>query len=403
MISIKFLLSVISMIVVVNALEMEFKIDDAFDKGALPSSVIKAVNNAYDLNLNGIDQLEKGNLNLALNYFDQALEILSDYSDAQNNRGVVFYRKGIVSTAKEIWEKVSVKDPSYSVSSYNLGLLYIQEKQLEAAQRLFERALKANPKFVEALVRIGMVTLQLGNKEKAMEYLQKAYKIAPDHHDTWLFLSYGKLIANDTTAAQAILKKHKDSAEALKMLGSIESLRKNTKKAIDYFKKAIEKGADPLLLVDYASLLLDDGNCKEALRILEQYFSTGTQYNGDAYLIAGLSAKDCGNAAAALKYFEDGCARFPKDQILQHNLGQMYFHQKQFKKAEQVWSTLSDTVQDPSIMYLRAIAARQNGDITSAGKYIMKALEFDDRSEFHDFLGVVLHQKNQHHQSQRLN
>jgi tetratricopeptide (TPR) repeat protein len=375
------------------AIEIEFEIDNAFEKEALPSSIIRAVNNAYELNMKGLDALDKGNLDAAMAFFDEALGILTDYYDAENNKGVVFYRKGSIAAAKEIWEKIAAKDPNYAVASYNLGLLYTHDHQLDAALRLYDRALKANPKFVEALVRSGMTLLQLGNREKAFGQLEKAYKIAPDHQDAWLFYSFGKLESKDTTEALSVLKRHLGSPEALKMLGNIESSRKNNKKAIEYYQKAATVGGDKMFLVNFANALYDDNNCKEALKVLEGYFSGSGPFNEDAYLIAGLASKDCGNNAACLKYFEDGCKHFPKDPILRHNLGQMYFQQKQFEKAETIWSELSDSVQDPSVMYMRAMALRQSGNIELSEKYIKKALELDNRSEFHDFLGVIYHQK----------
>lgn len=375
------------------ALEMEFEINNAYEKDALPSSIVKVVNNAYDLNIKGLDALDKGKLDGAMSFFDEALSILPDYNDAENNRGVVFYRKGSIESAREVWEKISVRDPSYTISSYNLGLLYYNDHQYDAASRLFERALKVNPKFIEALVRNGMTYMKLGNKDKAVELLEKACKIAPDHQDAWLFYSYVKLEVKDTTEALSVLKKHMSSPEALKMLGSIESARKNNKKAIEYYQKAAASGNDKMFLINFASALYEDGNCHEALNVLGRYFGLSAPYHEDAYLIAGLASKECGNNSAALKYFEDGCNRFPKDPILRHNLGQMYFKQKQFDKAESVWSDQSDSVQDPSVMFMRAIALRQSGNLELSEKYVKKALALDDRSEFHDLLGVLYHQK----------
>ncbi|HEX2960085.1 MAG TPA: tetratricopeptide repeat protein [Chitinispirillaceae bacterium] len=375
------------------AIEMEFEINNAFETDALPSSIIKAVNNAFELNVKGLDALEKSNLDAAMSFFDDALKILSDYNDAENNKGVVYYRKGNIGAARELWEKLSVKDPSYAVSSYNLGLLYFNDHQYEAASRLFERALKANPKLVEALVRNGMTSLKLGNKDKAVEQLEKAIRIAPDHQDAWLFYSYVKLESKDTTEALSVLRKHQSSIEALKMLGNIESARKNNKKAIEFYQKAAASGEDKMFLVHFAGALYDDGNFKEALKILDRYFTLSGPYNEDAYLIAGLASKECGNNAAALKFFEDGCNKFPKDPILQHNLGQMYFKQKAFDKAESVWGAMTDSIQDPSVMFMRAIALRQSGSLELSEKYVRKALALDDRSEFHDLLGVLYHQK----------
>jgi len=110
--------------------------------------------------------LEKKNLDGAMNLFNEALAILPDYDDAINNRGVVYYRKGLISDAQKTWELLASKKPDYAVASYNIGLVYIHEHQYDAAERLFERALKANKSFVEAWVRYGYLQMQTGKKEK---------------------------------------------------------------------------------------------------------------------------------------------------------------------------------------------------------------------------------------------
>ena len=382
------------LIIVASAIchEMELQVDPD-QKDALPSAIVKAVDQAYELNIKGIECLNKKQLDLALSYFDQALDVLPDYSDAANNRGVVFYKRGNIPEARRIWEELASRDPGYAIASYNLGLIYFNENEYDAASRLFERALKADQKLVEALVRLGYIQIQKGQKDKGLENLKKAYKISPDHQDAWGFLAHGLILCRDTSGAVEILKKRADKAEALKLLGRIEAVRKNYQKATEYFSGAVSRGADPSILVELASAQLDNHKCKDALGTLKSYFSSPVQHSADAYLTAGIASQECGDNSGSAQYFEQGLKEYPSDAIIKYNLGQIYFRQKKFDNAEELWNGLSDSLQDPSLLYLRAINARKKGNLDKSEQLIRKALTMDERGEFYDLLGVIAHQK----------
>jgi len=374
-----------------SAFRMELEIDPS-DEDALPSAIFKAVNDAYEMNMKGLEALEKKQYDVALDYFDEALKILPDYDDARNNRGVVYYRKGVISEAEKIWEKLASEKPEYSTASYNLGLILLHEKQADAAARLFERAIRSNSKFTEAYVRLGLIYLQTGKKEKGLENLRKAYKIEPNNQDAWSFLAHGLIVTGDTAGAVAVLKKHEGKAEALRMLGLIESSRKNYEKAATLLSKAVSAGADPNILVELASAQVERGKCKEALTSLNRYFQSPVKHSADAFLMAGIASKDCGDVKGARKYFEEGSEKYPDDAIIKYNLGQIYFNLKKYEQAENTWTGLSDSLQDPSLLYIRALNARRMGNLSVAQKLITRALEMDDRAEYHDLLGVIYHQ-----------
>ena len=375
-----------------NAVEMEFSVD-INDTNGLPSAILKAVNQAYDLNVKGLELLDKKNLDGAMKLFDEALTVLPDYDDAINNRGVVFYRKGLISDAQKTWEMLASKKPDYAVAAYNIGLVYIHEQKYDAAERLFERALKANKSFVEAWVRCGYLQMQTGKKEKGLESLKKAYKISPDHEDAWSFLAYALITNGDTLGALAILKKKEPNTEALKLHGLIEASRKNYSLAAELLSKSVAKGANPSILIELASVQLEDGKCKDALVTLKNYFSMNIVHESDSWLLAGIAAKECNDLAQSENYFEQGVKQFPQDAILRYNLGQVYFHLKKSENAEEVWSGMSDTLQDPSLFYLRAMNARRNNKLDDAERLVKKAITMDERAEYDDFLGVIYHLK----------
>ena len=379
-------------VVSVYSLEIQFEFDPN-DEDALPSAISKAVHEAYELNKSGLEALGRKEYDAALAYFDEALVKFPEYSDAFNNRGVVYYRRGIVSEAQKIWENLAARDPGYAIASYNLGLVYLHERQLEASGRLFERAIKADGKFVEAYVRLGMVNLESGRKEKALEYLKKAYKTNSEHQDSWSFYAHALIVTGDTAGAVSVLRRKDSHPEALSMLGRIEGSRKNYVKAAEYLSNAVSKGAPPSLLVELASAQVENNRCKDALTTLKKYFAQPQQQEADAWLLAGIASKECGDLSGAQKYFEEGAKKFPQDPIIKYNLGKVYFRQKSFDKAEETWGGLADTIQDPSLLYIRALNARRRNDLDGAEKMIRRAIDMDARSEYHDFLGVIYHLK----------
>ncbi len=105
------LLSLLIFTISASATETEFTIDlnDAGD--ALPSALLKVAEEAFGLNAKGLDALTANNYDEALNYFQQASDKLPNYTDAINNCGVVYFRRGNIGMAQETWQKVTQLDP----------------------------------------------------------------------------------------------------------------------------------------------------------------------------------------------------------------------------------------------------------------------------------------------------
>jgi tetratricopeptide (TPR) repeat protein len=376
-----------------GSFEMEFFFDSAGRIDALPSALLKGAQDAYDVNMKGLDALERGELDSAAVYFSRAQSLLPNYTDAKNNAGVVHFRRGNIPQARMLWQSVVEIDPSYSVSYYNLGIIEFLDRKYQAAGQYMQKALSQNKKFVEALIMLGRIELLLDKKRDGLDHFRQAYKAAPDRAETWQFLAYGLVHSGDTAEAVSLLSKHQDDPAALKMLGEVESARKNYKAASGYFSEAVSRGGNASQLLDLASSLLDAHNCKEALATIKLYGSKVPAQAADAYLYAGIAAKDCGDINASRSYFEKGVSRYPADPILRYNLGQIYSLQKQYDQAETMWNAISDSLDDPSLYYLRAMNARRKGDLDMALQYVNKALRLDQRAEFHDLLGVILYAK----------
>ncbi|KMQ50440.1 Uncharacterized protein CHISP_2687 [Chitinispirillum alkaliphilum] len=373
-----------------RAFEFDLEFDFSNDEG-MPAAIIKAADDAYEMNTRGLEALEQGNYSTAMSFFDEALRIFPLYSDAMNNRGVVYFRRGDVAGAQKVWADLISRDSDYAVAYYNLGFLALHEKKHELAKEYLEEALRLNRRFTEAMVRLGLVHLQLGENSQAISRLQRAYRISPDLQDVWNFYSYALIVTGDTSRAVNVLKSVGDHKEALAQLGRIEGARGDFDKALHYLSQAVKVGADRLVLLELAIAHMEAGDCSGALETLEDYFSNNQTPSADAFLFAGISAKECGNLPGARDYFEQGISFYPEDPLLRYNLGQLYFNDQKFAQAEAVWDGLSDSLQEPSLYYMRALNANRLGEHEVAKELVEKAIKMDRRADFYDLLGVIYH------------
>jgi tetratricopeptide (TPR) repeat protein len=371
---------------------MELQIDAAAspDK-ALSAAIMKAADEAFQLNLKGLDALERKDNGAALEFFAQALAVFPQYTDAINNRGVALYWRGDVAGAQRAWEDALKRDPRYHVAYYNIGLIYLHSRKPDEAKRQFEAALKYNEKFTEAILRLGAINMQAGRPATALEYFAKAYKGAPTHQDAWNFYSYGLLATGDTAGAVAVLKGVGDSPGALSQLGRLEAMRKRYAQAAEYLSRAVSRGAPPQTMLDLASAQIDAGKCGGALSTMSDYFAKEASPPVDAWLLAGFAAKECHGADKALEYYNKGLQSHPGDPLLMHNAGQIYFSRKDYAKAEEMWGGLGDSYAEPRLYYMRAVAARLRNDFGAAERHIKKAISMDEKADYYDFFGVISH------------
>lgn len=390
----KHLCLIISMInITLPALELEIDFDRIEGKDALPSVLIKSSDSAYAENIRGLDALKAGKYDRAIDHFTQAFSLLPGYWDAENNRGVAYFRKGNIVLAENTWKKVVQNDPDYAIALYNLGIIAFHEHKHDDALDQFKFALKKRHHFTDALVMIGRIHMAKNNKSEALSSLEKAYKLKPSNQNIWSTYAYALIQTGDTTAAKTILKKQSKSPEAYQLLGQIAFAQKKYDSAIRLLTKSVSLGGPVSLLYQIADTELERGSCVYALKAMKTYFKKSSRPTADAWLVAGVASKECDNLKQAKEYFKKGVTAYPKDPFLRLNLGHIYFREKKYDKAEKLWSPLSDTMQDPELFHLRAIAARYQNNLPAAIKFIRKAITLDSKAEFHDFYGVVLHQQ----------
>ena len=99
--------------------------------------------------------MQVGDLDKAVYYFTRAIQINPSFSQAYNNRGVVYQAKGYYDQAISDYSKAIELDPSYAQAYNNRAISYYFRKNYDKAwediRKTKELGFEVKPDFLEAL------------------------------------------------------------------------------------------------------------------------------------------------------------------------------------------------------------------------------------------------------------
>lgn len=98
-----------------------------------------------------------------------------------NGIGFYYYERGEYNLAKEYYKKAIKLNKEYPVSYNNLGVVYLNENELESALVYFERAIELKPKYVRAICNLAVTRLKMGDYSEAKKLYYKAKSINPKY------------------------------------------------------------------------------------------------------------------------------------------------------------------------------------------------------------------------------
>jgi len=238
---------------------------DAAKKSPNKARVLTNLGNAYTL---------MGNIDLAIEKYQQSIRMNPFASETHTNLATAYRRKGKLDLAIETYKKAleldrqgEKKPKIYS----NLGDVYFDKGMLEEAMESYENALKLNPSAYDVYWRRGILYYQKGLFDSAIEEFKKAVTVYPDYP-----LGYNSL-------------------------GIIHDLKGEHRLAIEYYKKAI------VLMPDYA----------------------------EAYYNLGISYENLGELDEAVKTYQIALGLNPYYLKAYNNLGNVYYKKGEYEKAIQ--------------------------------------------------------------------
>lgn len=112
--------------------------------------------------------------------FNQALRLNPDHADAYNKRGNACAEMGDIQRAMTDFDQALRLKPNYAEAYYNRGLARSGLENPQGAIAHYNRAIRSNPNLAEAYGNRGLVRYRLGDQQGVMEDLQKAAQLFRD-------------------------------------------------------------------------------------------------------------------------------------------------------------------------------------------------------------------------------
>jgi len=194
------------------------------------------------------DTVTRNNLmRQAIPYFEKAIEVYPDYSEALIRLGNIYYTMyGDYKTMFEFYLKTLDKSPlNADVWNNTIGVLVHNVHEPEYEKWLWKEIIKRSPQKFDSYFYLGELYLMDNppNADSAVHYLEIAKSINSQHFEMLrsLGIAYGHLsdfqsARNNLLAALQI----QEDAEAYRYLGISYGMEGDDETALVYFEKALE-------------------------------------------------------------------------------------------------------------------------------------------------------------------
>jgi len=117
----------------------------------------------------------------AVDEFNKAVELKSDYAPARYNLALALDRQGKLKDAIKKMEEVVTLNPQDVGVGFQLSLMYFRDGRKDDAIRLLEQVVKLSPKFSNALWYLAAMYEDKGDLDKAIALIQRVKELNPDN------------------------------------------------------------------------------------------------------------------------------------------------------------------------------------------------------------------------------
>ncbi|MFQ5454578.1 MAG: tetratricopeptide repeat protein [Nitrospirota bacterium] len=285
-------------------------------------------------------------------FWSDNLKKTPDSSTVHSDLGLNYARNGNIDMAIEEYKKAIELLPKFYFAHYNLGMAYFNKGDIDSALNKYRDTLRVAPGFYEAHYRIGLIYQRQGNMDKAIDEYKKALSINPYH-----FLSRDALT-------------------------SIYLDQKKWDMAIDEYKRVIEIFPNAPLVYNTLGILykrtgridLSIDAYKKALRLDPDI--------ADAHYNLGLIYFEQGNLDMALKEFKDSIRNDSARTIAYYNMGVIYYKQGRSELAiKEYKEALKRKPNYPEALYNLAYTLDSADKLDEAIIYYEKFLKLADKDE----------------------
>jgi tetratricopeptide (TPR) repeat protein len=192
--------------------------------------------------------LGQGQVQKAVEQWEQALRLKPDYADAHYNLGNALLQAGKMQEAIGHYEQTVRLKPDFAEGHFNLGLALERAGRVQEAIQHYEQAARLKPGDAKVHNTLGVALKKLGRLREAISQYEQAVQIRPDYAEAHYNL--GNVLLQMDKAPEAIshyeqaLRVNPDYAVAHYNLGvALEKLGR-TQEAIQHYEEALRLKPD---------------------------------------------------------------------------------------------------------------------------------------------------------------
>jgi putative PEP-CTERM system TPR-repeat lipoprotein len=248
---------------------------------------------------------------------------------------------------------------------YNEGVKELRQGNGSGAIVLFKSVLEKDPKSIDARHQLAKAYMAAGRYEQAEKELQKVQRLNPAQRDIQLDLAklYHFLKKPDLafSNAQAFLKDHPNSADALEALGNACVGLNKPQEAEDAYRRALQVEAErSSTKLELAGLYVRSNRQQKASELLNEVIRANPTETRASYMLADLELSQ-GNKDAAFAIFQ---------------------------------KIMKNHKNEPEAPYKAALIQMDKGELASAGKTAAELIaKYPKRAEGYRLKGLVSYQQ----------
>lgn len=166
----------------------EYKKIYVFREIPFPSFEKERKSDAHRYYKEGVKKSREGKWDLAIAYFEKALEIDPDYFLVYTELGICYAKKALFDRAISLLQKATQKDPENVVAHYNLGAIYEGKGMWSQAIQEYMKVVSLDPNNVEVRRRLAMCFMEVGQNAAAIDQLNIAVTLDPNYKEARVLL-----------------------------------------------------------------------------------------------------------------------------------------------------------------------------------------------------------------------
>jgi len=290
------------------------------------------------------------------------------------------------------------KEPKVSWHIFRLAEIYFFTKEYDQALPLYKQLQEEKPESVQILNRIVGIYMLKKEQDKAMEIADTFLAKYPDNSNAIMVKAKVYLSQGYLDLAENVLLPVADKGEdvaVIVMMAELYKAKKNTAKAIEYYKKALALVPENIgIMMKTADLQLSSGDHPEAIKYYEMILEQKDDYLPAMNNLAYLYGESGNNLNRALELAASVSKKLPNNPDVADTLGWLYVMKKAYSLAEPYLQTAIDAKPDnPTVIYhmgvLRYHQQRQKDAELLLNDGIAKGITGTDLSKANEILAEI--------------